>query len=427
MMAPKRLSSRRGATYLIALLAGSIVTVTGLAALSISTTRARSAVLADYAASARTLARSGLDHALCAVAAHLGGGGTRSNIFGSASPSVTMDGGTFEWTFARMDGSALGNTDEPIVIRAKAQSGPARYGLHATLVPSGVPFDVLDTGLYVGGELTLSAAASLVSDKTVGAVGTVSALAATVSAPIESATSISGTVYLGATTSPAVARRMPDERLIDHYLSLGQRISMASLPAASSGRALENILLSPSSNPFGATNPYGIYIIETGDTRLTVRNIRIVGTLVLIAGEQDRTIIGAGVLMQPAFDWMPSFLVRGGVTFMGTNNGPSESALGINLNPPHTPFRLASDSDTNDDYPASIEGISYVSGNATFALPRQNIRGSMIIGGDASVLAVAVVNINYDPSVATLPPVGFFEDTGGLALDPSSIAWRTPY
>ena len=418
--------SRRGAAYLVALLAGSIVTVTGLAALSISTTRAGASALADQAARARTLARSGLDHALCAVAAHLEGGGTRSDIFGSASPSITMETGTFEWSLARVDGSAIANTDEPIVVRAKSQSGPARYGLHATLVPSGVPFDTLDTGLYAGGNITVSSIATVNSDKVIGAAGEVSATSATINAPVEAAQTIEGTTYTGALSPLSPARCLPDASLIDHYIALGERIDFSSLPVFGLGRGLQNVLLSPSSNPYGSTNPYGIYVIEPGVGRLTVSNVRVVGTLIILDSASDRVIIGGGVLMQPAFDWMPSLLVRGDASFMGTNTGPSESVANANFNPTHTPFNFEHDDDRVDTFPGRIEGVSYVSGVAVFALPRQNIRGTMIVGNDVRMLGATTVQITYDSGVTTLPPVGFFDDLGGLALDPSSITWTTP-
>ncbi|MFI4882916.1 MAG: hypothetical protein ACIAQU_10070 [Phycisphaerales bacterium JB064] len=418
--------TRRGAAYLVALLAGSIVTVTGLAALSMTTTRARTAALADQASSARTLARSGMDHALCAISAHLDGGGTRSNIFGAASPSVTMGGGTFGWSLARMDGSALGNTDEPIVVRAKAQQGQARYALQGTLAPSGTPFDVLDTGMYVRDDIILGTLSNLTSDKVVAAGDDISANTATVSAPIEAGGQVSGALFLGSTASGAAERRAPDESLIDHYVSLGQRIDVTSLPVSGSSRVLESVLLSPASNPYGATNPYGIYILDADDTKLHVRNVRVSGTLVIVDAEWDDVIIGSGVLLQPAFDWMPSLIVDGGVTFMGSSSGPSESTLGLNLNPAHTPYLLESDADTSDSYPGRIEGVSYISGDAVFAYPRQNIYGTMIIGDDAIIYGSTTVSITYNPRVATMPPVGFFEDEGGLALDPSSIVWRIP-
>lgn len=419
--------ARGGAAYLIALLASSIVTVTGMAALSISTSRSRSAVLLDQAASARIMARTSLEHALSALHAHLEAGGTRFDISADTSAWIRLQEGMFEWTLARPDGSPLGNTDEPVVIRAQGKHGQARYALHATLPPSGVPFDTLDTGLYCGGEISISALAVVAADKVVGSIGNVTATLGTVTAPIESAASVSGTTYFGAVDDGMPARRMPDASLIDHYVSLGERIDVMDLPMSGSVVYLEDALLSPSSNPFGATNPYGIYIIELGEEQsLVVRQSRIAGTLVILNAEESSVIMGSELLLEPAFAWMPSLLVRGSVSFMGTNAGPSESVLGVNLNPPHTPRGYHADEDTDDVYPGGIEGVSYVSGDAVFALPRQNIRGTMIVGGHASVRGSVTLEIRWDPGIATLPPVGFFEDEGGLALDPKSITWQIP-
>lgn len=421
----------RGAAYLVALLAGSIVTVTGLAALSLTTSRARTTAMADHAARARALANTGMDHARSAIAAHLDGGGTRADIFGAANPSIPLDGGDFDWSLRRMDGSAVGNTDEPIVVRARGRHGEARYGLRAIFPPSGAPYDVLDTGMYVGGTLNIGLLANLTSDKVIGAGVEVNiGLTATGTAPLESPGRVSGTgalTYGGSTSSNAPERRLPDASLLNYYIALGQPIDIATIPSSGSIHMLEDLLLSPASNPFGSTNEFGIYIIDLqGSERLQVRNTRIVGTLVLINSVSDNVIIGANTLMQPAFKWMPSLLVRGGVTFMGTASGPDESVLGINLNPPSTPYQLHSDDDINDAYPGWIEGVSYITGDATFALPRQNIRGTMIIGGNATVRTSVAVSVSYDPSVATLPPLGFFDDHGGLAIDPASITWTLP-
>lgn len=425
-------TSRRGAAYLIALLAGSIVTVTGLAALSLTTGRTRTTAMADQATKARSLAGTGLEHALCAVATHIDNGGTRHDIFGSAEPSVSFGGGTFGWSMRNMDGTAVDNSDQPIVIRTKAQHGPARYAMRATLVPSGVPYDVLQTGMYVGGTIDIGLLANIPGNSIIGATGNINiGLTATGTAPLESAGTASGLgelLYSGTRTSGAAERYVPDESLLDYYLALGERINIASLPTISGSYYLHNILLSPASNPFGDTNEHGIYIIDcNGDsTRLVVQNIRVVGTLVLLNTSTSRVIIGGSTLIQPAFEWMPSLMVQGGATFAGTATGPNEAIIGENLNPPATPYNFDYDSDTSDAYPAGIEGVSYIAGNASFSLPRQVIRGTMIITGNARVSNSVVLDVTYDPKVATLPPFGFFEDTGGLAIAPSSVVWSTP-
>lgn len=428
-MTPRR-STRRGAAYLVALLAGSIVTVTGLAALSMTTSRARTTAMADHAARARTLASTGLEHALCAIAAHLDNGGTRDAItFAAAEPSISMDGGTFGWSMKRLDGSSVSNSDEPIVIRAKAQHGDARFGLHAVLAPSGVPYDTLDTGMYAGGTLELGLLSNLQSDKLAGAVnGITLGLTATGNAPLETAGSVGGLgalLYPGSKSAGVPARRMPDSDLLDYYLALGERISLGSLPMTAGAPTLERLLLSPSSNPFGSTNELGIYIIDCAGGNFIARDVRIVGTLVLLNATGLVTVSGNS-LLEPAYDWMPSLLVQGNLTFSGNNSGPSEAGIGVNLNPPHTPYEYVSDATLDDNYPGQIRGVSYVSGNITFSGVRQNFVGTVIAGGNIRIQGGITVHMTYDPGVATLPPYGFFDDVGALAIDPSTIAWRIP-
>lgn len=416
---------RRGAAYLVALLAGSIVTVTGLTALSIATSRARGTAMSDDAARARLMADSGLEHALSAIAAQLRAGETRGDLIDEDWPVITFDRGQFTWELTEFDGSPLSGDGLPMRVRVVSRSGQARHAIGAALVPSGVPYDSLDTGMYAGGTMNLTALSSLSSDKVVGSIGAVSALTATITAPVESADSVGGTLYLGTTSSNVAPRRMPSPVLIDDYIKMGQTIAFADLPAITGGRALRNILLSPGNNPFGPTNALGVYVIDLSGSRLLVEDIRIHGTLVLL-NPGPNTVIGNNVLIEPAFPWMPSLIVQGNVTFMGTNTGPNEATIGVNLNPPHTPFEGAYNSTTTDAYPGRVGGLIYVSGNATFALPRQNIRGTLLVGGDVNVNASVVVNITYDPNIAHLPPLGFFEDAGGLALDPASIVWQMP-
>lgn len=418
--------TRRGAAYLIALLAGTIVTVTGLSALSMATSRAKETILTDQSAEARLLAQSAFEHGLGALSAHMDAGGTRADLTASFSKAGTLNNGQLEWSISELDGSTINNVDGPIVLTAKADSGQATHVIKGILPPSGDPYDTLATAMYVGGELSTGTSASVTADKTVGAIGNVTATGSTINAPVESSGTVGGTLFLGSTISGADERPMPDDSLFNYYIAQGEEISMISLPFTTSTRRLEDVLLSPSSNPFGSTNELGIYIIDVGGARLHIRNVRVVGTLVLLNATPD-LVFGAGALIEPAFPWMPSVLVQGDATFVGTSAGPSELASDVNFNPSHTPYNFESDDDKLDAYPGRIEGLSYVSGNATFSQPGQTLLGTIIIGGDARVAVSAAVDITYDPAVAHLPPFGLFDDTEGeLAIDPSTIAWELP-
>ncbi len=423
-----RTPTRRGAAYLIALLAGTIVTITGLSALSMATSRAKENILTDQSTEARLLAQSAFEHGLGALSAHLDSGDTRADLTSSFSKMGSLSDGQLEWTLSELDGSALDNVDGPIVLRAKASNGQATHIIRGILPPSGDPYDTLATAMYVGGELSTGTAASITADKTVGAIGDVTATGSTINAPVESSGTVSGAVFAGSTTSGADARTMPDDTLFDYYLALGEYIDIDLLPSSAGYQAIEDVLLSPSSNPYGNVNEFGIYIIDcSAARRLIVRRTRIVGTLVILDSAMDDVIIGSETLIEPAFGWMPSLLIRGGATFMGTTLGPSESTSDVDFNPSHTPYDFGFDDDKLDVYPGRIEGLAYVSGNVTFSLPGQNFLGTIIIGGNARVSLSTPVNITYDPDVAHLPPYGFFDDTDReLALDPSTIVWELP-
>jgi len=419
----QKLHARRGAAYLVALLAGMIVSVTGLAALSVATTRARTAESGDQFASARLNANTAMQHALAAVSAHLSNGGTRDDI-PNAEPTVLITEGSARWRLREIDGSALDAEDGPIVIEARGDSGAAVFALDALLVPSGVPIDALDTALYVDGNLNVSALADLVADHVVFAGGDLGS-SGSIDADVEAGGRITGSGYAGSVTEDAPSRLKPTPGLIEEYAVIGTRINLTSLPIVFGARSLSSVLLSKNSNPFGSPDPLGIYVIDCGGESIAINSLRIEGTLVLLNTGPSTTIAG-GTLMSPAHPWLPTLLVDGDINFMGSNTGPSESVVGANLNPASTPWQFEHDTDTDDVYPGRIEGVSYVDGDMTVSVVRQNFKGAVLVEGDLRVLLGADLHIEYDPTVAHLTPLGFFLDEGGLAVDPATVAWTLP-
>ncbi len=416
---------RHGAAYIVALLAGTIVTITGLSALSIATTQARTRTLSDQHTMSQLMARTMMEHAKSAVAAHLRDGNTRLDLPGNIDVVLTSPYGDGYWRFAELDGARLNNIDGPVAIQLHGENGDALFHQEALLFPAGETYDVMGMAMYSGGSLTLRSGASVTSELPIGAVGGVTADAAIVDAPVESAGSISGAAYLGSVDSDAASRLMPSDTLFGYYTDLGERIILSDLPFRAGSYWLEDLVLSPSENPFGATNPLGIYVIDCGGSWVTLRNVRVVGTLVLL-NASNSVWIGQNTLIQPTHPWMPSLLVEGDAGFYAGDTGPSEAAAGINMNPRGTPYQFESDSDRSDVYPAEIQGVAYVSGDAVFYLPSQTIRGKLIAGGDIRVRTGVDVDIFPDPDVERYPPFGFFEDTGGLALDPNTITWTMP-
>lgn len=425
-MAVPAMRTRRGAAYLIALLAGSIVTVTGLAALSMATSRAKESILTDQAAEARLLAASAMEHAVGAVSAHLAAGDDRGDLVPAFKATVALNGGTLGWELTEVSGAAIDNVDGPLRLTAVGKRGAAAHQLAVMLPPSGAPYKILDTAMYAGNNIAVSSAGILTADHVVGANGDFSNAVGAVNAPVQAGGTASGTVYLGTTSSGATKHDMPSgSTTVNYYANVGTVIDRTLIPWDSGSRTLQNVLLSPTSNPFGSPNPLGVYVIDLEGNPFHIRNLRVKGTLVLLRASSD-TLVGANVFMQPAYPWMATLVADGDLTFGGNGAGPNEAVLGVNLNPPGTPYLYAHDSANDDVYPGRIEGVVYASDDIVFALLTNRFKGTIIAQNSIAIRTGVTVDITYDPGVARLPPFGFFEDEGGLAIDPASLTWTLP-
>ncbi|MEK8022592.1 MAG: hypothetical protein AAB229_02180 [Candidatus Hydrogenedentota bacterium] len=102
----------------------------------------------------------------------------------------------------------------------------------------------------------------------------------------------------------------------------------------------KNMLFSPTSNPFGAANPFGVYIISPATGDVTINNCRIVGTLVYAKAKDRKVSFKGGILMEAASPVQLVLLVMGDkpkIEFNGKNE-LNEAMKPINFNPPGTPY-----------------------------------------------------------------------------------------
>ena len=91
---------------------------------------------------------------------------------------------------------------------------------------------------------------------------------------------------------------------------------------------IDRQLISPTVNPYGATNTQGIYIIQCGGKDLVLGRSRIVGTLVFV-DPSNKTAIQDSVIWEPAVYNYPALLVssRHVMNINMDNAGLSESGL----------------------------------------------------------------------------------------------------
>jgi hypothetical protein len=180
-----------------------------------------------------------------------------------------------------------------------------------------------------------------------------------------------------------------------------------SLKEVGTDRNISRVVLSPQSNPFGATtNPRGIYIIDLDDTKLFIKYARIIGTLVLLKPKAG-SAIGAGgpVLWEPAVPGFPALLVRDKEMLINPSNaGLNEYANGINLNPPGAPYSGVVDADQSDIYPSQINGLIY--GTHTLKFANQTRVNGLVLSAD-NIEISDTLNANYNSGYFFNPPPGF--------------------
>lgn len=192
----------------------------------------------------------------------------------------------------------------------------------------------------------------------------------------------------------------------DGDLTAEFNIDDAVLKETGNDRTIYNQVISPNSNPFGDTNPLGIYIIDLGTSTLFIKNSRIVGTLVLIEPNASSAIGGGSALnWQPAVSGYPALLVDDGdITISPSSSGLNESASQTNFNPAGTPYLGSFDTDESDTYASEIKGLIY-STKKVLLENQPSLTGAIIAQEDVEVSDT--LNLTWNPAYVTNPPPGF--------------------
>lgn len=278
--------------------------------------------------------------------------------------------------------------DGSIIIDSTAWYGGWRHGLRATLEPVVANLGALSYAAVVGGDLKVTGT-SLSGSGVVVANGTVEGSSAQINLAVHAAAT-TGSTFNVTPVLRAQPVTLPAPSLIADYVARATPIDISQLPS----RTLEKVVLSGGRNPFGATNAAGIYTIRCAGQDVTIRNVRVVGTLIL-ENPGPGSIITGRVFFEQAASNQPVLLVDGSISLQTESNDLSEATITTNLNPSGAPFRGVTDSDTTDLYASVFEGIVYVrsnlssSGNATF-------EGSLIVGGTLATTGPLVVR-SFDP------------------------------
>jgi hypothetical protein len=384
----------RGSAYLLAVIVTAILTTVGLASLSIVTRTRETANLRQGVGAAQGAIVTGVE-----LAAHRMKNTPDWRSIYSVTPIV--DSETFGSATVTVTATAVSlapNAD--VNLDAQASSAGAIQRVLATLRPTKVKMTSLATALHATGDISFTNA-TVYADAPIHTNANMFASTSEINAPVEAVGTITGSTYARTKRGGYVRRTSPDALFIDELALSAVQIPYTSLPA---GR-IENVVLSPTSQPFtGMGHPDGLYAIDCGGADITIRDCRIVGTLILL-NTGASSIIAKSALIEPARADYPSLLVKGSMTIRLRYMTILESDLGTNLNPPGTPYNSVSDNLIDDRYPSEIHGAVIISGTLT-TRKRAVFRGSVTAGQlDCSGL----LSIQHDKALERNPPAGFID------------------
>jgi hypothetical protein len=168
---------------------------------------------------------------------------------------------------------------------------------------------------------------------------------------------------------------------------------------------IDERILAPNYNPWGAGNPDGVYYIDTGSNDLTIRDSRIHGTLIIDTRGKKVTLDNSVFIHQYRADY-PVLIVNGElrIRIHSFDYPLSEWSNFRNYNPIGAPYQGSYDWDISDEYPNEIQGLVYVVGTVKFQQPAK-IVGALICQG--AVDCEEPSTIVYDKNLYSNPPEGY--------------------
>lgn len=403
------LHSRRGGIYAAILGVSLVVFTVSLGAIAAVRAQARAANAADHAAHARRLAASGIELARLIISQNANWRSDRPS--GKWVTSQPLGAGAFSVEVVNPFGDLDRSETDPVVITATGAVGAAVQKLRVELEAEVGKPTALRSAIAAGSTITLNSGSTIsASGQWLSSNAGISATSATINADAEAVLTCAGSTYNGRLCNGAPARALPSADAFDYYLRRGTAIPVSSLPLNTGIRYLQRVLLSPGNNPYGASNPEGIYIIDCNSENLVIQNLRVVGTLVILNPGAASTLQGS-VNFEPAVAGLPCIMIRGVLamrpvtTLLAENTSPA-----VNFNPPGTPYPYlttpnSSNTNMTDTYPSRISGLVYITGNVILA--NAPVVDRLIVGGTLTVNANAVVTVSGQTDHFTNPPPGF--------------------
>jgi hypothetical protein len=392
-----RRRQRAGAAYLMVLGTTLVVATLSLSGILLARSRLAASQAMNDAAEARDCAYAGIELACLWIAEDPNWRVNRT--LGAWATDLPIGQGTVTIEVSEpIDGNLTNRPYDALRVRSTGLRNQARQSWEVTLNADPDPLPLLQYALHSRGQLRIEGGYSLTvrnapldtdgrlrNDGTI--IGNVEA------ASVETAGTIVGSLTVDITTEQYPANPFA------MYVALGTEITP--------GNTIDRRVVSPGANPWGATNPDGVYVIRANDD-LTIRNSRIHGTLVILCASGKKVTFENSLLIHPYRTDYPSLLIAGDAEFeFSSTIGLVELTSLTNFNPSSSPYNGDDDSDLLDVLPSEIRGLVHVRGGARFG-SNGKLRGAVLCESSSEeVRFEGSGEIIYDRSLADLPPQGY--------------------
>jgi cytoskeletal protein CcmA (bactofilin family) len=402
---------RRGSIYLYVLASSLLITLLGLASLAATRIEMGSSRLTRDYGQARACAVSALELGLLYVKQDAHWRATWPN--GTWLQDQMLGGGQFTLQgIDPKDGILSNSAYEPLILTGIGTKGLARHKAQVTLVAVVRPLEALGTCLHASGALQVKAGKQITVVG--GPVSTNDQLDndGTIDGDAEAqSVDHTGTVT-GTLTIPAPTKRMPETAVMTEYVNRATAVPFTG--------TIDKAVLGPGCNPWGPTDPNGLYCINTNGADLTIKNTRICGTLIVRTGGKTLTLDSA-VFFQSYRTDFPTLLVEGNVVIKypsATTPTLSEVTTACNYNPVGAPYQDVTDGDMLDQYPSEIRGLVHIQGNLDLQQSARLV-GTIICEGAVTCDGTSV--ITHNASLYAVPPKGYTY-VAGMQVSPHS--WK---
>jgi len=399
---------RPGSIYLMVLASSMILTTIGLGALLAIRVQRRSTQMTRDTAEARLCAQSAVELGLLFVQTNPNWRSVWSN--GTWISEQSLGKGTYSLKGVDPDDGDLADSEyDPLVLTGLGTCGVARHQTQVILVPDIMPLEALNTCIHTSGLLKISGGHLIraigAPISTNGVLDNDEMIDGNAEAnSIDSMKTITGTL-----TVPAPQKSMPDPNVVSDYISKATIVPFTG--------DFDKQVLTPTYNPWGATNPNGVYFIDTDNHDLTIKNTRFQGTLIIRLGTKKLTLDNAVFIQNYRSDY-PVLIVEGDMEMKheSFSESLSEAAESTNYNPPGAPYQGQSDSDMTDEYPNEVQGLVHVTGFLKLS-DTARVKGSIIC--EDSVECAKKNTIIHNPSLYASPPEGYTY-VAGMKISPGS-------